>query len=423
MKKALILFGLILGFAQAQAQFDKWFEPSTLRVDYVHAGNQQEAWFAFDEVLKEPFWGGSKTRLTDDFGYGNYRLEVFDLNSDSLIYSRGYSSLFGEWQTTLEAKAMSRSFNETVVMPFPKDRVRLVLSARGSDGIFERQFELVIDPKSYFIGPGQRLGYTVSDIEINALPEQAVDIVILPDGYTAAELEKFQADCIAFSNKLFLFAPFAENRTKFNIRAVMAPSAESGADIPAESIWKNTLLSSSFYTFDSERYCMTYDHKSVRDLAGNAPYDQIYILQNTTKYGGGGIFNFYSLSSSSNKLSAEIIVHEFGHSFAGLGDEYFDSSTSYNDFYNPAVEPWEPNLTSLVDFDNKWKHLIGEEIPVPTPPDSAFYNKTGVFEGGGYVAKGIYRPSYDCLMHTFKGHTFCAACSEAIVKMINFYAE
>lgn len=423
MKKALILFGLIFGFAQAQAQFDKWFEPRTLRVDYVHAGNKQEAWFAFDDMLKEPYWGGSKTRLIDDFGYGNYRMEVFDLNSDSLIYSRGYSSLFGEWQTTLEAKAMSRSFNETVVMPFPKDKVRLVLSARGSDGIFERQFELEIDPKSYFIGPGQRLRYPVSDIEINALPEQAVDIVILPDGYTAAELEKFQADCKTFADNLFLFAPFTENRTKFNIRAVMAPSAESGADIPAESIWKNTLLSSSFYTFDSERYCMTYDHKSVRDLAGNAPYDQIYILQNTTKYGGGGIFNFYSLSSSSNKLSAEIIVHEFGHSFAGLGDEYFDSSTSYNDFYNPAIEPWEPNLTSLVDFDNKWKHLIGEGIPIPTPADSAYYNKTGVFEGGGYVAKGIYRPAYDCMMHTFKGHTFCAACNEAIVNMINFYAE
>ncbi|MDO9028363.1 MAG: M64 family metallopeptidase, partial [Candidatus Roizmanbacteria bacterium] len=192
---------------------------------------------------------------------------------------------------------------------------------------------------------------------------------------------------------------------------------------PADSVWKNTILSSSFYTFDSERYCMTEDHKSVRDLAANAPYDQIYILTNTTKYGGGGIFNFYSMSSSSNRFSAAIIVHEFGHSFAGLGDEYFDSSTSYNDFYNLTIEPWEPNLTSLVDFDSKWSHLLAEDTPVPTPSDTAFIGKTGVFEGAGYVAKGMYRPAFDCLMHTFRGNRFCKACEEAISKMVEFYAD
>jgi len=197
----------------------------------------------------------------------------------------------------------------------------------------------------------------------------------------------------------------------------------SGVDIPADSVWAETVLESGFYTFDSERYCMTSNNKTVRDLAGEVPYDQIYILTNTTKYGGGGIFNFYSLSAAGNRLSSQIIVHEFGHAFAGLGDEYFDSSTSYSDFYNPDVEPWEPNLTTLVDFDHKWKNLMDPSTPIPTPVADSMQTVLGVYEGGGYVAHGVYRPAIDCLMHTFKGDVFCKACDVAIVKMIHFYTD
>lgn len=423
MNKIALTFLLILGYYSLLAQFDDYFENRSLRLDYVHAGTHNSEWYAFDELLVEPYWGGSLTKLIDTFNFGACRVEVFDTTSKQLIYSRGYGSLFSEWQTTTEARRIVKSFDESVVMPFPKKPIRIALLSRDREGVFNKQFEMIIDPADYFIKPNQRHQYPVADIEINSPTPQAVDIVILPDGYSAGEMEKFLADCRLFANGLFGFHPYDSLRKKFNVRAVMAPSKESGVDIPADSVWKNTILSSSFYTFDSERYCMTEDHKSVRDLAANAPYDQIYILTNTTKYGGGGIFNFYSMSSSSNRFSAAIIVHEFGHSFAGLGDEYFDSSTSYNDFYNLTIEPWEPNLTSLVDFDSKWSHLLAEDTPVPTPSDTAFIGKTGVFEGAGYVAKGMYRPAFDCLMHTFRGNRFCKACEEAISKMVEFYAD
>jgi len=423
MKKIALNILFILFYCSVFAQFEEHFENRTLRLDYVHAGTHNSEWYAFDELLWEPYWGGSLSKLIDTFSFGAYRVEVYDTSSKSLIYSRGYGSLFSEWQTTAEARLIMKSFNESVVVPFPKKPITIVLLSRNREGVFNKQFEMIVDPASYFIQPNQRHKYPVTDIEINASSHQAVDIVLLPDGYSADEMEKFLADCQSFTTGLFDFHPYDSLRRKFNVRAVMAPSFDSGVDVPADSIWKNTILSSSFYTFDSERYCMTEDHKSVRDLAANAPYDQIYILSNTTKYGGGGIFNFYSLSSSSNRYSAAIIVHEFGHSFAGLGDEYFDSSTSYNDFYNLRIEPWEPNLTTLVSFDSKWRHLLAKDTPVPTPSTAAFIGKIGVFEGGGYVAQGMYRPAFDCLMHTFRGNRFCGACEEAIRKMVDFYAE
>jgi len=233
----------------------------------------------------------------------------------------------------------------------------------------------------------------------------------------------FINDCQKFAKLLFSFSPYTENKDKFNIRAVLAASEESGNDIPGDSIWKKTLMNTGFYTFDSERYCMTMDNKSVRDLAANAPYDQIYILVNNKKYGGGAIYNYYSVSVNSNILASKIFVHEFGHGFAGLGDEYYNSPTSYNDFYPLDVEPWEPNLTTLIDFNSKWKHLLKKKTPIPTPPKKKYLDKPGVFEGGGYVAKGVYRPAYDCLMNSFKGDKFCEACTESIQNMIDFYAK
>jgi len=423
MKNFLVYFLLYLSLSTAYAGFENHFEARSLRIDYVHAGDYQNEWFALDELLVEPFWGGSQTNLIDTFNYGQHRVEVRDAVSGNLLYSRGYNSLFAEWQTTTEAKMITRSFTESVVVPFPRSAVTVTLLSRYRSGEFKVHLEIEVDPKDYFIKPIQRNRFPVADIVINAPAAKAVDIVLLPEGYTTDELEKFVADSRKFAAALFAFHPFDSLRNKFNIRAVLASSTESGLDIPADSVWKNTVLSASFYTFDSERYCMTFDHKSVRDLASNAPYDQIYILTNTEKYGGGGIFNFYSLSSIDNRFSAAILVHEFGHGFAGLGDEYYTSSTAYNEFYNLEIEPWEPNLTTLVDFDRKWKHLLDTDTPVPTPPDSLYMSKTGVFEGGGYVAKGVYRPAYDCLMHSFSGNRFCAACVEAISNMVLFYSE
>ncbi len=423
MKRYFLLIAVLCSFATAQAQFDSLFFNKSLRIDYTHAGTFDTEWFALDKLIEEPFWAGSTSHLIDSFAYGEYCVRVFDAERKQLLYSHGYSSLFGEWQTTAEAKQVARSFSETVLIPFPKKPVVISLFSRSHDGIFEEKFTYQIDPKSYFIRPSKPGQISVFDISADHPSVNAVDIVILGDGYTAAEQGDFIADCQGFNEKMFAFEPFKYYQDKFNIRAVMIPSMESGATIPANGEWPATALSSSYYTFDSERYCMTYDNKSVRDYAGLVPYDQIYILVNSSKYGGGGIYNFYSLSASKNKLSGEIIVHEFGHGFAGLGDEYYDSSTSYDDFYNLNIEPWEPNLTTLVNFDSKWKQLIDKQTPIPTPDTKEFAESMGAFEGGGYVNKGMFRPKSDCLMKSFKGHTFCAACEEAIVKMIRFYCD
>ncbi|MCD4736397.1 MAG: M64 family metallopeptidase, partial [Bacteroidales bacterium] len=324
---------------------------------------------------------------------------------------------------TEEAKTTNRAFSETVIMPLPKKESVIVFYSRDNQGKFTEKLKFDYSPENHFISNESKFQFSSFDVQVTGDPSKKVDIVILPEGYTSGEMGKFISDCNLFKEKLFSFEPFAEMKERFNIRGILAPSVDSGNDIPADTVWKNTLVNTSFYTFDSERYCMTYDNKTVRDIAACAPYDQIYILINTDKYGGGAIYNYYSVSVTGNSISSKIIVHEFGHGFAGLGDEYYNSEVAYSDFYPLHIEPWEPNLTTLVNFDRKWQKLVSEDTPVPTPAEEPFLNITGVFEGGGYAAKGVYRPSYDCLMNSFNGDSFCEVCSNAIKKMILFYSE
>jgi hypothetical protein len=408
---------------QASAQFDSLFFNKSLRIDYFHSGNFDSEFYSLDEVKIEPFWGGSKVNLVDTFYYGAYFFKVFDAQTEDLIYSRGYSTLFGEWQTTSEAKITKRSLSETVVCPLPKNDARIDFFSRDKKGEFQKVFEYEYKTNNYFISPERKLVYPSFDALVNGPTEKSVDIVVLPEGYTNDEMGKFISDCQEFAEVLFSFEPYKKYRDKFNIRGVLAPSEDTGNDIPADSMWANTILNTSFYTFDSERYCMTYDNKSVRNLSANAPYDQIYILVNSEKYGGGAIYNYYSVSVNSNAYAAKIFIHELGHGFAGLGDEYYTSSVAYSEFYPLDVEPWEPNLTTLVNFDKKWKTQLHKKTPIPTPSTDKFIGETGVFEGGGYAAKGVYRPAYDCLMNSFAGDHFCEVCELAIEKMIQFYTE
>ncbi len=416
-----IVFSFILSFSWAQ--FDQYFINKTMRIDYVHAGNHAQDEYYVKQIKQEPHWGGSHKNLIDTFKFGKYFFEVFDQETNTLIYSRGYSSLFGEWQTTDESKKIKKAFYEGIVFPFPKKNIRVVWYARDWSGKFQKQMELDVDPESYFIDPVLDQPYPVYKALKTGAPHEKVDIVILPDGYHESEMDLFKKDCDKFASELFKYHPYSDYKEHFNIYGVMAPSQDSGNDIPADSIWKNTQLSTSFYTFDSERYCMTEDYKAVRDVAANVPYDQIYILVNNEKYGGGAIYNFYNVSVNSNAKAGQIFIHELGHGFAGLGDEYYTSSTSYNEFYNLNVEPWEPNITTLIDFDSKWKHLMDQKTPIPTPETKEYEDVLGVFEGGGYVAKGVYRPKQDCLMNSFRDVHFCKACEESIIKMILFYSE
>ncbi len=421
--KKLFLIAFTLITVSSFAQFDRWFHDKTLRMDYVHSGNDRNDYFTFDEFYEEPFWGGSKTNLIDDFNYGKYYVKVFDKETKQEIYSRGFSTLFMEWKTTNEAKITDRSMTESVVMPFPKKDAMIEIHKRNKKGEFEKCWVKDFKVNDYFINRERRLEYPSFDVHISGDPAKMVDIVILPEGYTEAEMGKFIQDCKNFKESLFSFDPYDKNTDKFNIRGVLAPSPESGSDIPADSVWVKTLLNTRFYTFDLERYVMTHDFKSVRDLAANAPYDQIYILVNTPKYGGGAIYNFYSSSVSGNKVSGKIIIHEFGHAFVGLGDEYFSSKVAYNDFYPLDIEPWEPNITTLVDFDSKWKSMLPEGTEIPTPIDKNAPHKIGVFEGAGYTSKGIYRPADHCLMRSFLTNEFCPVCKAAIQRMIDFYTK
>ena len=423
MKKFILPILLLIASFQAFASFDDWFTNKTLRIDYFHTGTNKQEIYSIDQVKSEPYWGGSHHSLIDTLNYGEFYFKAFDLKSGKLIFSRGYCTLFDEWRFTEEAKHTTRTFSETTVMPFPKNDIRIEIYSRNPLSVYVKKFEYTIEVKNYFISEERQMLLPVYDALISGDPATKIDIVIIPEGYTATEMDRFKADCDKFAAGLFTFDPYTRNRDKFNIRAVLAPSAESGTDIPAEKIWKNTILNSSFYTFDSERYLMTTDNQDVRNLAANAPYDQIYILVNTTKYGGGAIYNLYSSSVNSNASSAKIFVHEFGHGFAALADEYDDGSTSFNDMYPLNVEPWEPNITTLAKFETKWKGMLATNTPVPTPVENKPDMKLGVYEGAGYVAKGIYRPTPDCLMRTFKGDKFCPVCEKAIQRMIDFYTK
>ena len=422
--KLLLVYVLILiGFEQAFADFDTYFLNKTLRVDYYHSGNQLEEFYSMDELLEEPFWGGSKTQLIDKFDFGKYKVLVFDTLENKIIYSKGYSSLFAEWRDTQEAKLTTKSFQETFCLPYPKRPIRLEFYSRDKKNQWHKEFIYIVDPLNYFIKKEKKFAFQTFLISGTDKPEKNVDIVIIPDGYTLKEMEKFRKDSKRFADVLLNCRPYNDYKANICIRGVEAPSEESGCDFPGLGIWKNTLLGSSFYTFDSERYLMTFENKNIRSVAAMVPYDAIIILVNTDHYGGGGIYNNYSSCSSDNLYSSYVFTHEFGHAFAGLGDEYYDSEVSVQDFYPLDTEPWEPNLTTLVNFDSKWKKMIDKNTPIPTSSDIGFRNKVGVFEGGGYMTKGVYRPFYDCSMKSIKYDAFCPVCRNAIIEMIESYSK
>ncbi|MBW6459958.1 MAG: IgA Peptidase M64 [Bacteroidales bacterium] len=418
-----VIILVLFSFLSTSAQFARHFKNQTLRFDYFHSGNFEDEYIVQDEILKEGPWAGPRKNLIDPFDYGSYKLLVFDLRSDKLIYSRGYSSLFIEYQATEEAKTECGNFPESMLLPMPRRPVRLEIHSRGKDMVWNKTFETAIDPKKDDIsGPAPSV-YPVEVIHNGKNPRRMLDIVFLPEGYTAEEMDKFLADCHRYRDSLFATRPFEEYKDRINIRAVLALSEESGTDILGDSIWRNTLLNSSFYTFGSERYLTTADFKTVRNVAARAPYDQIVILVNHPKYGGGGIYNFYAITTVDDRNSGFVFTHEFGHSFAGLGDEYQGSGTASDDYYDITQEPWEPNITSLVDFDAKWKDMLPVGTPVPTPVSDEWQGKLGVFEGAGYMEKGLYRPYPDCSMNIIKFDNFCPVCQRAIRRMIGYFIE
>jgi hypothetical protein len=409
--------------APAQLAFDDYFTDRTMRFDFMLAGNSVTTKVFPVSFREEPIWGGSLTNLTDKFNYGSFKYEVFDAASGILIYSRGFCTLYQEWQTTAEAKQIERSFHEVATFPFPKNKVNFVLSIRARDGQFSKLYETAIDPASYFITREKPDAALATRIYGTGDPHTSFDIEFIAEGYTKGEAEKFRADVKRFADILFLEAPFDKYQDRINIWAVEAPSQESGTDVPGEGIYVNTALSSSYYTFDVDRYLTTQDIGTVNDYAASAPHDQIVVLINSPRYGGGGVYNYYSAVTSDHQFTPQVFTHEFGHGFAGLADEYYNSEVAYEEFYPLDVEPWEPNITTRVNFESKWKDMIARSVPVPTPNEKKYTGVTGLFEGGGYAAKGIYRPSFDCRMKSNQADSFCEVCQTAIEEMIQFYLK
>jgi hypothetical protein len=398
--------------------FDNFFTSDVLRFDYLLTGNKTLAKVIQCEIKKEKMWSGSPNALIDNLNYGTYRFEVYDHKSGELIFSKGFSPIFQEWQSTKEANVMDKAFYQVIRFPFPKISVRLKIEKRDYNGKFSDIYSTTIDPSNYFITNENSRTIPIEKIQYKGDPAHKIDIAILAEGYTEGEMGKFVEDARRLTDSLFAVIPFTQMKEYFNIYALKTPSEESGTDIPGEHIYRNTLYNSTFYTFDISRYLTTTDMKTVCDMASVVPYDHLIVLVNSTRYGGGGFYNFVNVCTSDHPLSPKVFIHEFGHGFAGLGDEYYTSEVAYNDYYNLKVEPWESNLTTLVNFALKWKNMVDVSTPVPTPRDGKYTSKVGAFEGGGYLAKGIYSPMENCRMKSNEAADFCPVCQKAIKEAI-----
>lgn len=443
--------------------------PKTMRLDFYHTGNAAQELFSVDRVVLEPLaWPGNPQRAIDETNLGKYLFEVRDPATNRLLYSRGFASIYGEWETTDEAKSVNRTYHESLRFPSPAAPVQIVLKKRDAKNFFREIWTTNIDPQDIFIAnakitsPGR-----VLEIEKNGEPSAKVDLLILGDGYTVAEAGKFERDARRLTQILFQTSPFKERRRDFNIWALSPPAAESGISRPSTGIQRDSPLGATYDAFGSERYVLTFDNRAFRRAASFAPYDVVEILANNQTYGGGGIFNLYSTVAADSAWSAYVFVHEFGHHFAALADEYYTSPVAYA----PAterIEPWEPNVTALLDPKNlKWRDLVAPDTPLPTPwakeefenysreiqrrrreirgqgrPEAEidalfreelaheknlfarekFANKVGAFEGANYEAKGFYRPQVDCLMFT-RTDKFCAVCRRAIERVIDLHSR
>jgi len=463
-----LLIPLALGLGQS---FDTYFTGQTLRFDYYHSGIATEEHISLDQVRLEGPWPGSHAHLVDDTNLGRYLFQVVDSASGQVIYSRGFASIYGEWETIGEAKeGIWRSLHESQRFPEPRKPVRLILNKRGDDGAFHPTYTGLVDPQTRFVNRSSIAPQgKVWKLFENGPPATKVDLLFLGDGYTKKERKKFHKDVERLAGILFETEPFRSRKGDFNVRAINLAAAESGISNPRAGVWRDSPLGLSFNAFDTDRYVLTYANRTIREVAAQVPYDALIILFNDRKYGGGGIFNLYATASAQSSQAPYLIVHEFGHSFAGLADEYYTKSVAYEDFNPPGVEPWEPNITALLDPKQlKWWHLLDIDTPIPTPWNQAaydsashayqekrsrlraegaseevmealftemkgitkplleaepYFSKVGAFEGAGYQAKGLYRPQVDCIMFSRNRDHYCRVCREAIERMIDLYAE
>ncbi len=426
---AICLMGTLSLNAQPQKTpssetFDDYFYHKTLRVDFELGGNATTTMVFFKEMKEEPFWGGPMKNLTDPFSYGNFRYRVFDAVSNKVLYEKGFGSLFEEWKATQEAKSLNRTFSQVATMPFPKKKIRLEVDQREyTTGKFVNLFTREIDPNDYFILKESPKTCKTTKVLGKGDPSTSLDIAVIAEGYTAADMKKFRQDVLRVLGNIINHEPYKKYSDRINVYAIESVSQQQGPDVPGEHIYSNTAVNTSYYTFNVDRYLTTTDYKTICDYAANVPYDQIFVLINSTRYGGGGFYNFYTACTADHKLTPKVSQHEFGHGFGGLADEYYDSEVATSDFYNLKVEPWEPNITTNVEFERKWSDMISQGTPIPTPRTDEYKGKVGLFEGGGYVSKGIFSPVSDCMMKSNTPNDYCPVCQRAVEARLKYYLD
>ena len=423
MKRILCLLCTLGILTTATARsFEQTFCDSTLRLDYTFCGNNRQQQIYLDGLSSTPGWYGRHVNLNRLLLQGNGQITMTDTLGRDTLYRHSFSTLFQEWQTTEEATRLHRSFENVFLVPMPRQSVDITVSLTDTHNRVLSSFTHRVSPTDSLI----RRPQTHSPWEYlqqEGDSRDCIDVTFVPEGYTSGEMDQFRRDCQESIQSLLSHEPFASQHHKFNFVAVNTPSPESGASIPYQGIWRNTLLGCHFHTFYSHRYLTTPYVKRLHDVLSGVPCEQIIILVNTDNYGGGGIYNSYVTSSARNPKSRPVLVHEFGHHFGGLGDEYYYDD-QYETNYPSDTEPWEPNLTTLVDFRSKWRDMLPDGTPVPTPADGTDpYTRVGVYEGGGYQSHGIYRPSQDCRMKTNTAPRFCPVCTRALDRMILYYTQ
>jgi hypothetical protein len=474
-------------FAQGSNPFSDYFQDSTLRIDYYHIGNSSEEIITFDRLLRQGSWAGNPRHLIDPLGFGRYSVAVFDSATNRPIYTKGFDTYFGEYKTTAPAKeGKRRTYHESVLVPFPKRTVRVTIGLRGMNSATSPLWTSFVNPSDYHINiESVRRGDDILKIVNNGDPHDNVDIVIVAEGYTLAEKDKFRKDLERFSEVFFSMEPYKSSKSKFNVNGIFTPSPESGVDEPRQGSYRKTALGASFNSLDSDRYLLVDDNRTLRDVAAQVPYDVMMVMVNSTRYGGGGFYGYYCAFTSDGPWSDYVFQHEFGHTFGGLADEYYTTDVAYEDFYPEGVEPPEPNITRLLDPQQlKWKDLVTPGLTIPTPWGHERYDsltsvrdsrgeeqgrfieklnqggvssdsiakveelfktemrgindqivrfmaehplrgKIGAFEGGGYLPKGIYRPTVNSIMNQFtpSDRFFYGVNERAIAKVIDYYSK